>query len=117
MTIPKNSGITLVMNTKNKTSKGRGSVSAKSPVETKYVPLKRMLLKKPQHGTIDIKVVSVNEHGTHMVEITGWDVKGIPAFSAKVARNGAIWTSTSDLKIKGGLVEVSQAMEAKAKLF
>jgi len=107
------------MNTKNKTSKGRSSVSAKSPVETKekYVPLKRMLLKKPQHGTIDIKVVSVNEHGTHMVEITGWDVKGIPAFSAKVARNGAIWTSTSDLKIKGGLVEVSKVMEAKAKLF
>ena len=107
------------MNTKNKTSKGRGSASAKSPVETKekYVPLKRMLLKKPQSGTIDIKVVSVNEHGTHMVEITGWDVPGIPSFSAKVARNGAIWTSTTDLKIKGGLVEVSKAMEAKAKLF
>jgi hypothetical protein len=105
------------MNTKNKTSKGRGSVSAKSPVETKYVPLKRMLLKKPQEGTMTFKVVSVNEHGTFRLEVTDWDVKGIPAFSAKVAKNGAIWASTTDLKIKGGLVEVSQAMEAKAKLF
>jgi len=105
------------MNTKQKKQRRRGSDSTKSPIETKYVPLKRMLLKKPQSGTIDVKAVSVNENGTVRLEVTGWDLKGIPAFSVKVARNGAIWATTTDLKIKGGLVEVSQAMEEKAKLF
>ena len=105
------------MNTKTKNSRRRGSDSTKSPIETKYVPLKRMLLRKPQEGTLNFKVVSVNENGTLRLEITDWDIKGIPSFTAKVAKNGAIWATTADLKIKGGLVEVSQAMEAKAKLF